>query len=470
MPFLCVFAKQRSNPARRSSGPTDDVDESLLVRLLCPYRGDLRRFAIASGILYVTSLADVTEEAEQLTCVVPNGSRCTAATAWARISTTARAQGDGEVRFETDPLGTFPLHWFEDDDIIAVAGEAKAFTALRGRRIRLADDEVLHRARHAPDFAPFRDVKRVFPGTALHVSSALAIRSEPRTTLAFRPTSRWTDAAEAKPSLEAALLESASSIADGASGERWGSFLSGGVDSAVATALTKRNVGALETFTLGTEHGDEYADAEELSAYLGVENTRVMAARNDAVSHFDRAIFCNETVDGLTAETLAQLGVLAYAAAANGVRRIVTGYGADLLFGSMLRHALYMQVTGVDDLQSLIERTCWSGEFAPFYAWSLGVEIHHLFWHPRVMNCAFRIEPEVSFDGEREKIVLRDLAVQAGWLEHRHANRKKQALTDGTQFNRVLSTAFGFGSPHSYEQKNARCIARLRRIVEPVLA
>ncbi len=96
------------------------------MRLLCPYRGELRRFAIPSGTLYVSSLADVTEDAEQPTCVIPNRTRCTAATAWARISTTGRARAPGgEVHFETDALGTFPLHWFEDDEVIAVAGEAR---------------------------------------------------------------------------------------------------------------------------------------------------------------------------------------------------------------------------------------------------------------------------------------------------------------------------------------------------------
>ena len=121
-----------------------------------------------------------------------------------------------------------------------------------------------------------------------------------------------------------------------------------------------------------------------------------------------------------------------------------------------------MKVTGVDDLQSLIERTCWSGEFAPFFAWSLGVEIHHLFWDPAVMNCAFRIPAEASFDGVREKIVLRTLAVARGYLQEKHAFRRKQALTDGTQFNRVLSASLGLTGPHAYAEKSARAIAVLR--------
>ncbi len=125
-----------------------------------------------------------------------------------------------------------------------------------------------------------------------------------------------------------------------------------------------------------------------------------------------------------------------------------------------------MAVTGVADLQSLIERTCWSGEFSPFFAWSLGVELHHLFWHPQVMNAAFRVPEAMSFDGAREKIALRNLATEGGYMEPRHAHRRKQAMTDGTQFNRLLSTSLGFRDAFSYPQKNERCVSELRRIIE----
>jgi hypothetical protein len=233
--------------------------------------------------------------------------------------------------------------------------------------------------------------------------------------------------------------------------------------SAAARSLMKRHHRALKTYTLGTEYGDEYADAEDLTSFLGTSHARVHATPGEALTHFERAALCNETVDGLTAETLAQLSVLAEAASA-GVRRIVTGYGADLLFGSMLRHELYMNVTAVDDLQSLIERTAWSGEFSPFYAWSLGVEVHHLFWDPRVMGCAFQIPAEASFDGTIEKVVLRTMAVARGRLQKEHAFREKKALTDGTQFNRLLSAALGLSHPYAYDEKSARSVAVLRRL------
>ena len=268
--------------------------------------------------------------------------------------------------------------------------------------------------------------------------------------------------------LDVALVASARAICgDGAAQVAWGTFLSGGIDSSLATALTHVRQPDVQTFTLGTELGSEYADAEELASHLSLSHTRVTADAEAAVAHFERAVFCNEMVDGLTAETVAQLGVLA-AAASKNVRRVVTGYGADLLFGSMLRHQQYMTVTAVDDLQSLIERTCWTGEFAPFYAGRTDRDPPS-FWDPAVMNAAFRIPPESSFDGIEEKVLLRRVAAERGHLDHRHVRRKKQAMTDGTQFNQLLSSALGLGDSYAYRHKSARCISQLKNLLDPTM-
>lgn len=454
MPFLYVLPKRSSVDASRG----DDVDPRSLAALLCPYRGEVRRFEAGRGTLYVSSIAGVGREGEgsPITCVIPARSRKNPQTAWLEIAITS----DG-ARFETDPLGTFPLWYMEDDERIVVTSEVKSLLAIDGVQVTLEPGESLPR-RRSPDFSPYRNVRRVRPGAVFHVSSDRRVTVEGRSPLTYRPASMITSADDARALLDASLRASASSLrGTGGSDERWGGFLSGGIDSSIAAALTER---IDQTFTLGTSLGDEYADAEEVAAALGVEHVRVSAAEADARAHFERAVFCNETTDGLTAETLAQLGVLARAASSRSVRAVVTGYGADLLFGSMLRHELYMKVTGVDDLQSLIERTSWSGEFSPFYAWSLGIEVHHLFWDPAVMNTAFRIPPEASFDGAREKVLLRDLATKRGYLSEPHAHRPKRALTDGTQFHRVCSAAFGLTEPYAYDAKNALCFERLRRI------
>jgi asparagine synthetase B (glutamine-hydrolysing) len=410
----------------------------------------------AVGVLWLSSLAKVCKSK----CVIPRDTRKNASTAWLEI-----AVDPSGLAFETDPLGTFPLWCFEDDSRVVITSEVKSLIALPGIQLEL-DDNALQKARHPADFSPFRGVRRVYPGAILRVSPTLELSEERRTPLTSRPTSMFATDAASEDALDAALIASARAICgDGAVRATWGTFLSGGIDSSLATALIHEHQPDLQTFTLGTDLGNEYAHAEELASDLCVSHMRVAADAEAAVAHFEHAVFCNEMVDGLTAETVAQLGILAEAAT-NNVRHVVTGYGADLLFGSMLRHEQYMAVTAVEDLRSLIERTCWTAEFSPFYAWSHGIEIHHLFWDPAVMNAAFRIPPESSFDGTEEKVLLRRLAAERGHLHRRHVRRKKQAMTDGTQFNRLLSSALGLGGGHAYEQKGDRCVSQLKNILD----
>lgn len=433
------------------------VDERRLGGLLCPYRGGVTRTTLTeAATIWLSSLAGV----GRTNVLIPEGTRKNASTAWVEI--TVEPTG---LAFEPDPLGTFPLWWFSDDARVVITSEVKSLSALRGTRVEL-DDGALQHTRRPADFSPFRGVRRVYPGAILRVSPDLEVVEERRTPLLFEPNSTFANRSDGIDALDAALVASARACSGvGAGPARYGTFLSGGIDSSLATAVIHAYRPDVQTFTLGTELGNEYADAAEVATHFGLAHHRVAADEQDALSHFDRAVFCNEVVDGLTAEIIAQLGVLA-AGAATQVQRVVTGYGADLLFGSMLGHAEYMAATGVDDLRSLIERTCWTGEFAPFYAWSLGVEIHHLFWDPTVMNTAFRIPAEFNRAGDDHKALLRDMAAERGHLARGLVRRRKQAMTDGTQFNRLLSTALGIEGGYAYHEKSAHCVARLKHVLD----
>ena len=443
MPFTFIWPR----------GGRAQVDLERLAARLCPYRGEVAQVDAAGGRLYASSLAALAPGR----VTIPAGTARNPQTAWLEITTSAAG-----ARLETDPLGTFPLWLAEDDGFTAVTAEVKSLRALAGFDVGFAPERWPVDRKRPPDYSPYARVRRAPPGAVVHVAPDGAIRIEPRAPLVYHPAAPLASPDAQRDELDAALRASADAIAGAGAGEAWAALLSGGIDSATATALVHARRAIGRAFTLGTEHGDEYADAEDVAGALGVPHARVFATTGDARAHFERAVIRNETIDGLTGETLAQLSVLIDAAAGAGAAHVVTGYGADLLFGSMLRHELYMKVTGVDDLQALIERTCWSGELAPFYAWSRGVTVHHLFWDPRVMNTAFRVPPGASFDGVHEKIVLRELAVARGYLARAHAYRRKQALTDGTQFGRVLSAALGLDGPYAYDGKNAAAAAILR--------
>lgn len=452
MSFVCIFYKPGSTP--ESSSP---LDIKRLATLLCPYRGDITRVSFASGNIFFSSLAGQSSD-DVSAYVIPADTVRNPQTAWAEVQIS-----DQGVRIQTDPLGMFPLWSFEIDSLLVITSEVKSLLALN-EKIPLTlkpNEDLLAFKKRSANFSPYENVKRIQPGAVLVVDRHLHCTETGGLPLQYQPDSVFQTAEESKQALSEVLLHSASMIASAS--DKFATFLSGGIDSSTATALIHRLKPGLQTYTLGTEFGDEYAEAADLAASLEIPHHRVFARAEDAATHFEQAVFCNETVDGLTAETLAQLSVLGQAASTQPIH-IVTGYGADLLFGSMLRHELYMKVTGVDDLQSLIERTCWTGEFSPFFAWSLGLRVHHLFWEPQLMNCAFRIPYEMNYDGRFEKVVLRSLAVENGWMRESQAFRKKYALTDGTQFNRVLSNVLGLEDKHAYTQKGEKCIAQLKAL------
>jgi hypothetical protein len=42
-------------------------------------------------------------------------------------------------------------------------------------------------------------------------------------------------------------------------------------------------------------------------------------------------------------------------------------------------------------------------------------------------------------------------------------------MTDGTEFNRILSSALGLSGSYAYEQKSARCISQMKRMLDPTM-
>src|SRR6478736_8765850 len=150
MPFLFVWPKQREIV----------VDSARLASLLCPYRGGITRHELAGGELYSSSLADV----EPQRVAIPSGTKQTAQTAWLEI----RVDATG-AHFETDPLATFPLWVVDDDAFIAVTCEVKSLCAL-GFTPAFEPEQWPASRKRPPNYSPYANVRRVFPGAALHIS------------------------------------------------------------------------------------------------------------------------------------------------------------------------------------------------------------------------------------------------------------------------------------------------------------
>jgi asparagine synthetase B (glutamine-hydrolysing) len=247
--------------------------------------------------------------------------------------------------------------------------------------------------------------------------------------------------------------------------EQWVSFLSGGIDSSTAAALVRRrSTRPVWAVSLGTSLGNEFDQAQASADELGIDLRRIICNETELRASFEEVIWDNEVIDGLTAEILAQLNLMVrfIRAEAGPGTRVVTGYGADYLLGGMLQHALYMMATGASEERDLIERTHWTGEFAPFYAWRKSIPLHHLYWHPTMISAGLQTPLEHNERDGYQKHLLRTLAVEKGWLSRARSFTRKLALTEGTHAHIVLSRALGLGDSYNPVEKNAFAINLMR--------
>ena len=130
-----------------------------------------------------------------------------------------------------------------------------------------------------------------------------------------------------------------------------GTFLSGGLDSSIITALVSQRVSDLKTFSVGFEnitdpyHGnaDESQLANDFSKLLGVENYKIHISDKDALESLN--IFSDNS-DGPFGVS-SGIGVLLLAEEARklGVKVLLSGDGADEIFGG---YSWYKPLNDID--------------------------------------------------------------------------------------------------------------------------
>ena len=113
-----------------------------------------------------------------------------------------------------------------------------------------------------------------------------------------------------------------------------GAYLSGGLDSSIITSIIRNfSDTPLRTFSLTFEDDefDESAHQQELVNYLGTEHTSVRCSRSDIAVVFPKTIWHTESPIVRTAP--APLMLLAQKVREHGFKVVLTGEGADEVFG-----------------------------------------------------------------------------------------------------------------------------------------
>ena len=257
---------------------------------------------------------------------------------WAIVLVDERSR---EVVLARDRLGVRPLHWCERDGVVYVASEAKAIFAAAPTLSRHVDgvavaDALTFWSPQAPS-TMFEAVHELLPGTVrtydlarepAGLAEVRVYRPEfPPTVEAFAGTLE--EATEAVGE----ALEAAVRLRVTRADVPVASYLSGGLDSSLVSALAQRvSGGRLRTFSLrfADPSFDETRFQEEAARALGTDHASVVVSSHDIAAVFPRVVAHTEKTLLRTAP--APLFLLSERVRQDGVKVVLTGEGADEMF------------------------------------------------------------------------------------------------------------------------------------------
>jgi (carboxyethyl)arginine beta-lactam-synthase len=318
----------------------------------------------------------------------------------------------------TDHAGSVPLYLRRGLEGIEVATEAKAFAGSAERRIL-----AVHPPRTGSvDGLP--GVCRVRAGTALTVMVGRPIVNAVAT---WRPPDHrvvWTEA-EAVRRVTAALHDAVHERLDDGPVSV---VLSGGLDSSSVAALGCGAGAVVETISLGTDAGDEFAAARTVAEHLATTHREFRVRSADLLRQLPWAVAAAEITDAEVLEYLLPLVVLYRALPATG-RRILTGYGADIPLGGM--HRTTAQLAALDQtITTDMQGFDGLNEMSPVLGGLSGHWTTHPFWDRTVLNVLVALEPGLKRRHGQDKWVLRE--AMRGMLPETTVTRPKLGIHEGS--------------------------------------
>lgn len=245
------------------------------------------------------------------------------------------------VLIARDRFGIKPLLIYTDEDKLIFASEMKAILAYNiAKELDHSSIYTYLQLNYIPEpHSVFKDVKKLEPGQYLIVSSDLKTQKIPFYQLNYPPSELGYHnySYEKAQTIFMDLLEDSVNqrlVAD----VPLGTFLSGGVDSSLITALASRKVANLSTFSIGYSD-DAYFD--ETPYALAVAKKYKTNHHVFSLSRNDLLTSLHETLDYID-EPFADSSALAVNAlskeTAKYVKVALSGDGADELFGGYHKH------------------------------------------------------------------------------------------------------------------------------------
>jgi asparagine synthase (glutamine-hydrolysing) len=231
----------------------------------------------------------------------------------------------------------------------------------------------------------------------------------------------------------------------------YGVLLSGGLDSSVVSAITQTyakhriendgETGAwwpqLHSFAVGLAESPDLVAAQKVADAIGTIHHPIVYTFQEGLDAIKEVIYHLETYDVTTIRSATPMYLMARKIKAMGIKMVLSGEGADELFGGYLYfhkapNAQAFHEELVRKLDKLHLFDCLRANKA-MAAW--GLEARVPFLDKEFMDVAMRINPEakMSKDGRIEKHILRQafehkLPKEVAW-------RQKEQFSDGVGYS-----------------------------------
>ena len=230
----------------------------------------------------------------------------------------------------------------------------------------------------------------------------------------------------------------------------YGVLLSGGLDSSVIAATAQRFAARrveddgrseawwphLHSFAIGLEGSPDLAAAREVAAHIGTEHHELHFTVQEGLDALADVVYHLETYDVTTVRAATPMYLMARRIRAMGVKMVLSGEGADEIFGG------YLYFHKAPDARAFHEETvrkldrlhlfdCLRANKA-MAAW--GVEARVPFLDQAFLDVAMRLDPAAKRPGpgKMEKHVLRQAFADA--LPASVAWRQKEQFSDGVGY------------------------------------
>jgi asparagine synthase (glutamine-hydrolysing) len=231
----------------------------------------------------------------------------------------------------------------------------------------------------------------------------------------------------------------------------YGVLLSGGLDSSIVSAIAKKYAARrietedkseawwprLHSFAVGLNGSPDLAAAHKVADHIGTVHHEVVFSIQEGLDALSDVIYHLETYDVTTVRASTPMYLLARVIKSMGVKMVLSGEGADEIFGGYLYfhkapNARAFHEETVRKLGKLHLYDCLRANKS-LAAW--GIEGRVPFLDIEFMDVAMRLNPvdKMAKDGKMEKWILRKAFED--YLPESIAWRQKEQFSDGVGYN-----------------------------------